>query len=233
MSAKIYKNNKRSGSKGTQSESPKVTCVNGKCIVTGYQHYTITKNELVVNRGYKTKFNYIKSFLLQHTKDCSSVMDIGASNGLVSFLAAQAGYSTVHALDHDLECIQVIAKIKECLEIRAVSPKVYSFGDDHPPTDIVIVGALIHWIYSCTALYGNFAEITNYLHGLTKKYLLIEWVNPNDPAIRCFHHISFNKDIIKEPYTRANFLTSMKKHFSQVTKVHSVNNTRELFFCIV
>ncbi len=233
MSAKVYKNNKRSGSNGTQSEIPNVKCSNGRCIVTGYQHYTITKNSIVVDQDYKNKFAFIKNFLLQHVNDHHSVMDVGASNGLVSFIAAQAGYSIVHALDHDRACIQVIAKIKERLKIQAVIPEVYSFGDDHPSTDIVIVGALIHWIYSCTALYGNFDEITSYLRELTKKYLLIEWVKPNDPAIKSFHHTSFNQDIIKEPYTRENFVTSMNKYFSEVTKVHSVNGTRELFLCIV
>ncbi len=228
----MYKNKKRSKSHGTQNEIPNVNCLNGTCIVTGYQYYTITKNNLVVNQGYKAKFYYIKNFLLQHTENCSSVLDIGASNGLVSFVAAQAGYPIVHALDHDLDCIQVITKIKRHLQIQTVFPQVYSFGDDHSPADIVIVGALIHWIYSCTALYGNFDEITRYLRGLTKKYLLIEWVNPNDPAIRSFHHTSFNRDVIKEPYTRANFLASMKKYFSS-QKVHSVNNTRELFLCVV
>ncbi len=228
----IYKNRKRTGSNGTQSEAPRVRCTNSKCIVTGYQNFTITKHGITVNKGYKSKFNYIKTFLLQHTKDCSSVTDVGASSGLVSFMAAQVGYSTVYALDHDIECINIIKEIKDHLDI-SVTPKVYSFGNDNPASDIVIVGALIHWIYSCTALYGKFDEITNYLYSLTKKYLLIEWVNPTDPAIHTFHHTSFNSHIIKEAYTRNNFLTSLGKSFSQVVKVHAVNSTRELFLCTI
>ena len=233
MSAKTYKNGRRAASKGTQSETPTVKCANGKCVIGGYQHFTITKKDLVVGRGYQGKFRYIKSFLQSHLADCQSVSDLGASNGLVSFTAAQVGYPTVHALDHDLACIRVMNEIKKCLDIQTVHPKEWSFGNDHTPTDIVIVGALIHWIYSCTALYGNFDEIIEYLRGLTNKFLLIEWVNPNDPAIKCFNHTSFNKSIIKEPYTRANFLASIRKQFSSVTKVHSVNATRELFLCVV
>ena len=233
MSAKSYKNTKRSESKGTQSETPTVNCTSGRCTVGGYQRYIVTADNLQVVGGYQNKFNYIKSFLQEHAEDCKSVSDLGASNGLVSFTASQLGYPTVHALDHDLGCIKVMREIKEYLKFVTVHPNEWSFGAVHPPTDIVIVGALIHWVYSCTALYGNFDEIIKYLRGLTTKYLLIEWVNPNDPAIRSFNHTSFNKSVIKEPYTRDNFLSSVGKYFSQVTKVHSVNTTRELFLCIV
>ncbi len=232
MSVKSYKNTRRAASKGTQSETPTIKCADGRCVVGGYQHFTITANNLTVNRGYQSKFNYIKSFLQEHTEDCKSVSDLGASNGLVSFTAAQLGYPTVHALDHDLSCIQVMNKIKTHLNFQTVQPKEWSFGDEGPQSDIVIVGALIHWVYSCTALYGNFDKIIQYLWKMTNKYLLIEWVNPNDAAIKSFKHTAFNKSVIKEPYTRANFLASAGKYFSQVTKVHSVTSTRELFLCV-
>ena len=230
---KAYKNNRRSASQGSQSENPIVNCTAGKCTVGGYQQYVITTNNLQVVGNYFGKFNYIKSFLRSHVQDCERVSDLGASNGLVTFTAAQLGYPTIHALDHDLSCIQVMNKIKANLKFDTVHPTNWSFGDQSPASDIVIVGALIHWVYSCTALYGNFDEIIEYLRGLTTRYMLIEWVNPNDAAIKVFHHTSFNKSIIKEPYTRDNFLDSVKKYFSSVERVYSVNTTRELFLCSV
>lgn len=230
MSTQPYKNSRRSG-KGSQQETPTVKCNEGQCIVGGYQHFTITHDILNVTGGYQGKFAFIKNFLRQH-RDCESVMDVGASNGLVAFTAVQLGFRDVHALDHDVDCIKLIDTINDELDLNTNAIK-WSFGDPHPACDIVIVGALIHWVYSCTALYGNFDEIVTYLHGLTNQHLLIEWVNPNDPAIRSFKHTTFNNGIIKEPYTRERFIHSLHKHFSRVQKVYSVNGTRELFHCVV
>lgn len=228
----FYKNNARASSKGSQSETPTLRFVHNKYIVGGYQHFEISKDGVKVTGGYKGKFYYIKNFLAEKQNTCESIIDIGASNGLVSFTANELGYKDVYALDHDIECIKLVNTIKDQLDINIIAEQ-YSFGETHIPADIVIMAALIHWVYSCTALYGNFDEIISYVRGLTNKYLVIEWVNPNDPAIRSFKHITFNKNIIKQPYTRENFLNSLNKHFSNVQKVHSVTTTRELFLCTV
>lgn len=235
MSLKVYKNSRRAKSNGSQSEKPGVICTNGSCKVTGYQGFTITNDTITINRGYKTKFNWIRSFLSEkYTENpFGKISDVGASNGVVSFMAANIGYTQVHALDHDLECIQAMNKVKQHLGYNQVHPIKYSFGDPEPPAFIAIVGALIHWIYSCTALYGKFDQISDELRKLTHKYLIVEWVDPKDPAIRSFKHTSFNKEVIKEPYNKENFLKSLQKYFSSVQKVFQVTATRELYLCVI
>jgi hypothetical protein len=230
---KVYKNSERADSGGSQSEQPTVKYQQGVCNIKGYQTFTITKTTINVSSKYNAKFKYIKKFLQKYRGTCTTVADIGASNGLVSFTASQLGYTNIYALDHDRDCIQLINNVCQYLQISNIQVEEYSFGDDYIASDIVIVGALIHWIYSCTALYGNFDQISSYLRNLTNKYLLIEWVNPDDPVIHTFHHTSFNKRVIKEPYTKANFIASLQKYFNKVDKVFQVKPTRELYLCIV
>lgn len=228
--SKVYKNTKRPT--GSQSEIPSVKCALDQCIVSGYQKFTIT-NRMVTPRSYSEKFNYIKAFLASKASQCNTVADIGASTGIVCFIAAILGYEKCYALDHDMDCLEVIKKIKNHLHISRVIEKSYSFGNVIEPVDIVIACALIHWVYSCTALYGDFDKIIKYLRKYTKKILIIEWINPDDVAIKVFHHINFNTDVIKEQYTRENFLKTLYKYFTTVEKGYSVRTTREIFICSV
>jgi len=227
---KVYKNNKRST--GSQVEKP-VLSLNGNSInVGGYQRYTITRTS-IKPVSYSSKFEFIKKFLAGELQHCQNITDIGCSNGIVCFMAQQLGYQKIQALDHDKECIKLIGDIKSYLDIKGIEPKEYSFGNEIEPSDIVIMCALIHWVYSCTALYGTFDDIFKYLQKIVGKVLLIEWVDPADPAIRYFKHIFFNKEIIKEEYTEANFETSLKSHFSHVEKVFNVTKTRKLYIARV
>ena len=223
-----YKNKKRPNSNGSQSEKPTVKQLNDTFIIGGYQNFTIDKNNIKLIGNYANKFNFIKKFITEHQTDCTSLTDIGASNGLVVFIASQAGLPIVHALDHDIECINLILTVAEQLQLD-IKAKQYSFGEPVDKSDIVIMGALIHWVFSCTASYGNFDSIMEYLQKIVGKYLLIEWVDPADPAVLYFNHVSFNKSIIKEPYNLDNFLTSAKKFFPIVEKVVDVTSTRKLY----
>lgn len=229
----IYKNPNRQGSNGSQSEVPRLTIKENKCFVKGYQNFSLTKDSLDIPMRYMKKFMYIRTFLNQHRHTCKTVADIGASNGLISFLAAQKGYTRVFALDHDKECINIMKQIKTHFNFGNLYVVDYSFGNRIQISDIVIACALIHWIYSCTSMYGNFNSIIEYLCKITSKFLLIEWVDPEDGAIKAFKHTSFNKNIITEEYNKTNFLKSLNNHFDNVQKVVSINKTRELYFCSV
>lgn len=226
-----YKNKNRPHSNGSQSEVPTCKLIGNRCEVGGYQSFVLYKNKVVVTGGYKNKFNYIRTFLQEKQGQCHSVSDIGTSNGLMSFIANEFGYSQVYALDHDIECVNLIKAMTTFLNIDNVISKCYSFGQEHKKTDIVIAGALIHWIYSCTATYGNFDTIMKVFTELVGKYLIIEWVDPTDPAIKAFKHTSFNKDVISEDYNEVNFSNSLERHFTTVSKVFDVNNTRRLYLC--
>jgi trans-aconitate methyltransferase len=226
---KLYKNSKRPT--GSQSEIPTIKIATSpKLTITigGYQIYTLTSDG-VTPRKYGNKFKYIADLLKNSTEECGSVADLGCSNGLVCFTALHAGYDRILALDHDEQCLEVIRRASAALQTDKVAPTKYSFGEPFEPTDIVIAGALIHWVFSCTAAYGSFDKIFEYLRSHTKKMLVIEWVAPNDGAIRFFKHTSYNKEVVKEAYTQANFLKSLNKYFSDSKLVLKVTPTRLLY----
>jgi len=228
-----YKNKNRINSNGSQSEIPSCKLIGDRCEVGGYQSFCLYKDKVVLTGNYIGKFNYIKNFLKDHINECNSMTDIGASNGLISFIGYETGYSTIYALDHDIEYINLINAMITFLNINNVITQCYSFGQEHIKTDIVIAGALIHWIYSCTATYGNFDDIIKIFKNLVDKYLIIEWVDLVDDAIKSFKHISFNKHIISEDYNETNFVNSLNNYFTSVNKVFDVTNTRRLYLCTV
>lgn len=229
----VYKNPHRSQNNGSQSEVPSVTFKDWTCHVGGYQSYILTKDKVLFRNHYASKFQFIRKFLQDHKAECNSVMDIGASNGLVSFTANTLNYDKIYALDHDRECIALIKAINAYLNIDKVQAIEYSFGDNHQGADVVIMGALIHWVYSCTATYGNFNSIIEYVRKLTHKYLIIEWVDPSDRAIQSFKHTSYNYEVIQESYTEENFKQSLNKYFSNVIKAFDVTATRRFYICKV
>jgi len=226
-----YKNSKRQT--GSQREVPRVTVTDGVVQMSGYQRYTLTRNA-VTPQSYAPKFAFIQKFIAsQYASGCRSIADLGCSNGMVCFMANQIGYDRIHALDHDLDCLKVIDVAKDALNFDTVRPQQYSFGDSIEKVDVLIMGALIHWVFSCTALYGSFDKIISYLRENVGRVLLIEWVDTADAAIKAFKHIKYNPGVVKEAYTRQNFINSLRKHFKSVDKVFTVRNTRELFIAHV
>lgn len=224
--SKIYKNEKRKT--GSQSERPEYKFIDNKNIqVKGYQKYKINKNKVVPEKN-NEKINFIKK-VIEAEENKDTMIDLGCSNGLISFIGYFSGFNQIYSLDHDNECIELIRVVKKALNINSVKEMKYSFGDNIQACDLVIMGALIHWIFSCTALYGSFDSIISYLYSITNKTLLIEWIEPNDSAIKMFKHISFNREIIKEEYSKENFLKSMRKYFNNIEEVYKVNSTRILF----
>lgn len=226
--------NRDPDSDASQSEKPAFVKEDDHIKVLGYQKFTIGPTSITDIKNHTQKYALIKTFIESKMGDCETITDVGSSNGLVAFIAAFYKYTTIHALDHDAECIQLIADICKEINITSIAPAKYSFGDPHEPSDIVFALALIHWIFSCTALMGAFDPIMAYLKSITNKYLVIEWIDPTDPCIKYLKHIDYNKQCIKEPYNKLNFLKSLKNHFTKVTKsTVNYSKTRELYLCTV
>jgi hypothetical protein len=224
---------------GSQSESPsmRLDANTNEMIVEGYQKFRLTRTGDVKFLGgtYDQKFRKILHFLKdQKSKktDQSSISlaDIGCSNGVVSFLGLQAGYDVIHPLDHDKACISMLIDLATwCDSQGKMHPKLYSFGDGILASDVVVAGAIVHWVYSCTSNFGSLDAIVGYLAKHTKQVLLIEWVSPEDPAIKKFKHLSFTKSCHKEPYDLKHFTAAMTKHFRSHKVLHRVKPTRHLY----
>eukprot|EP00939_MAST-03C_sp_MAST-3C-sp1_P004281 g4281.t1 len=187
-----YRDPKRS--MGSQSETPSYTIATDKSTirVRGYQQFDLKERRVTTIHNYPEKFDWIRRTIrgIRASTRARTFMDIGCSAGLTSLLAREAGYTDVYSLDHDSEYIAMLQKIVTLIEQdTAIHPAVFSFGDVFPiKADVVFVGALIHWVFTCTANFGRFDAILDYIATAVKKVLVIEWVDPHDPAIVYFDH---------------------------------------------
>jgi len=222
--------NKDRGMKGSQSETPSIQYVGDMIHIGGYQSFKISKQEIIFvskNKKYSILLNKLRAL----KTECETVNDVGSNTGITSYTAAYLAYKTVYALDHDKECIPIINELNQSLNVTNVIPQQYSFGDEIAPSDITIMLALIHWIYSCTSLkFLAFDPIFKYLKTITKKYLLIEWIDTADPAIRFFKHLDYNKEKHIQEYNKANFEASCTTYFGDILdRIEVDGETRVLY----
>jgi len=168
-----------------------------------------------------------------HENRSTSFMDIGCSGGIVSLLAHRYGFDHVIYLDHDAGYIELVHGVVEHLRLQsAITPLVFHFGQElrgnmqnlfivdrdaqvslpMVTMDVVYCGAIIHWIFSATASFGNFIDIFEYLFSLSSALVVVEWVAPQDPAILRFGHTSMNTRVQREAYSLANFEAAIS-HF--------------------
>ena len=194
--------------RGSQKEEPSLEILNGTITVRGYQKFSISENGAITYEG--PKYFYIVELLkgLKNISDCNTFADIGGNTGLVSFLACSDTVGFKHALllDHDMPCLN-IAKAVSAVTHTNISAQRFDFGDPIPVVDVLFCGAIIHWIFCLTADFkGNFDMIMQYLSRSTKKYVVIEWVDKNDGAMRRFDHIGKCRSIRNtETYNREDF----------------------------
>lgn len=223
-----YKDSRRPH--GSQSEVPRIVEKDGILHVSGYQHFTVNRaTKRAEPQSKREKYLKLQALFADLVaQGCMSIADLGCSAGILSFLAHQAGFQRVHAMDHDVEYLEIVRSCTMAMDASgAILPSRYSFGDLLPtPCDVVLMISLLHWVFSCTALYGNFQDIATYLKGIGARFLCIEWIDPRDQAIQFLKHTEMNKAVQKEAYTLENFL----KAFGTPVKVIPMeNSTRTLY----
>lgn len=226
-----YKDPKRKV--GSQSEIPNIQIIGENIHVSGYQDFIINKKTRAISfRKKQSKFSYISQLLgdLNKTNNCNSIVDIGCNSGLTSFIAFSQNFNNILSLDHDAEYIDTLKKIKNECKITNINEHIFSFGNEiNKKFDVVFCGAIIHWIFSLTSNFRNFDKIIQYLLLSSKKYLVIEWICENDPAIKYFNHIKRNKKTGDEEYTTANFEKSINKYLKIISKRVVDGETRIIY----
>lgn len=220
---------KRRNNSGSQSETPSLSINNNNSInVSGYQQFNINSSSInFISKS--SKYNLVKNKLSLIKKNCKSLIDIGCNSGIVSYTAHFIGYSPIYALDHDKEYLNNLITINNKLNFNDIFVQEFSFGNILPKADVVVMCALIHWIYSCTALFGDFDKIFRYLKESVNKYLIIEWIDPSDRAIGSLNHISFNKDVHTQQYNKTNFEKSLTENIGKIISIDRINKTRHLY----
>lgn len=214
---------------GSQSETPKIKIKGNEVFVSGYQNFKINiiTKKITFKGYYVDKFSYINSLFDKLNKEgCNTIVDIGCNSGLSSFIAYNNNFKDIVSLDHDSEYISTLASIKKYTSITNIRESIYNFGDIiSEKYDVVFCGAIIHWIFSLTADFRNFDSIVRYLISFTKKYIVIEWVDNEDSAIRCLNHIKKRQKKDDEEYNTNNFEKAIKKYMEIISK-KPINGTK-------
>jgi len=201
-------------------------------VVHGYQDFVLTKSGPVPLPGNvlnMRKTELLRPYFVPRFLKHRTVLDLGASAGFFSFWALQQGAERVIAVDMDPAYVRMLeeARVKLGFEnLEVVNGKVENWNE---PAGMVLALALVHWVYSCTATLGNLDAVVEWLARCTEYVLIVEWVEPADPAIEFFHHTDWNADCVTGLYSREGFEAALSKHFARWQVVGSVSPTRDIY----
>jgi hypothetical protein len=157
-----------------------------------------------------------------------SILDLGGNNGFFALRALKAGATAAAVVDIDPNCVRNIEELRSHrpgLELRAC---LQNLEDWREPADGVFALALVHWIYSCTARLLSLERVVELLASLARDFLVVEWVDPEDPVVKSFHHTEVDGDGAA-PYTSHDFVAALEARFSRVEILGELSPTRRLF----
>ncbi|MEA4813233.1 MAG: hypothetical protein VB108_11800 [Anaerolineaceae bacterium] len=201
-------------------------------LVHGYQEFKITSDSLTLDPidEYQIKKKEALNNVFQPNNFFKrTVLDLGGNSGFYSLWALKVGASSACVNDIDEEYIKILNAIKMTFKIQNLSTNNQNIQDITIKSDVVIALALIHWIYSCTASHGNLSDAIEHLASLCNYMLIIEWIDPLDPAISFFHHLDWNQSSITGPYNQEEFEKALSKNFPRWRRESDVTGTRSIY----
>jgi len=226
---------------GSQSEPPEIKISPHLIEVKGYQCFNINREtKEIILKNKPQKFTRLAIILKNYNNNfnCKEIVDIGCNSGLTGLIALSSGFNKVFCLDHDVQYLEIVDLISMVLKLNGrLKSHEFNFGDslgkyiDNKKTDIIYCGAIIHWIFNLTASFHNFRKIISYLTMHTDKFLMIEWVDPEDDAIKLFNHTKRNQSSIDEEYNMVNFENAIK-YYGQIYKKHEIDGPHRILYII-
>jgi P2-related tail formation protein len=140
----------------------------------------------------------------------------------------------VDAVDLDVNYTELMNQAVRHLNFSQLKVHTQNVSEWIEPADVVNALSLIHWIFSCTAVMGNMEAMIQFFRNLTRNILVIEWIDPEDEAIKYFNHLDYNVNFSDESYNRESFVTSLEDKFNDVKSLgYTRKPTRELFIAKV
>ena len=133
------------------------------------------------------------------------------------------------AVDIDDAYLQMVPEVKTHLEFHDLDIVKANVANQNDPADIVLAAALVHWIYSCTALFGCHDAIVEKLARLTNYMPIVEWIDLEDSNIGFFHHTDWNKDAVSAPYDLSTFEQALTNNFKRYCYLGNISPTRRLY----
>ena len=201
----------------------------------GYQAFVLTRHALQVvptDQSLTRKCGLLSPVFTPALCSGRRVLDLGANSAFFSFLALQNGASGATAVDMDLAHVEHVRTAAAALGYQRLTAVHGNVADWDQPADIVIALALVHWLYNCTAAFGSLSAVVERLASLTGDALIVEWVDPSDPMIDFFGHLSWDAGPTSGPYDRTVFERELGRHFARVRTVGDVTPTRQLFLAL-
>jgi SAM-dependent methyltransferase len=162
------------------------------------------------------------------------VLDIGANTGTYSLLAADAG-ATVVALDSDTAALEVLWRTA-AKQNKPITALVVNIARPTPAAgwrnrehfslldrlnggfDLVLMLAVIHHLILREQL--PLAHIADLCAGLTRRWLLLEWVPPSDPM---FQEWLRGRDDLYGHLTESDLTHAFAPHFSVIERAQLGN----------
>jgi hypothetical protein len=207
--------------------------INGNIKFYGYQKFNLSDTYVEINpmdAGLVKKKELTKKIFYSDWIKEKSIMDIGSNSAYFCYHGLFKGASHATAVEMDSTYVDMIRTAKNHIGIKDLTIEDKNVMDIEKSADLVLAFALIHWIYSCTSDYGSLDLSIKKLASLTNQMLVIEWIEPDDEAIKFFKHTEWNQDIISEEYSRENFENALSKYFKKWEYVGDIKSTRKLYF---
>lgn len=196
-------------------------------------------NKDVANNYKEKKHQIITHFLGQCTQDIQSGLDVGANTGDYSEVLLNYCQQVI-SVEQDVICCEAIrTRTKKTLEgkswtvlcndVFAPSPAIGWMNQERSAihqrikSDMVLGLAVAHHLYFKGSFY--FDQIAEYFNQLTQKYLIIEFVHPDDEKVKILATGNPTRAYL---YTAENFEKEFQKHFTLIS-AHSASATRTIY----
>ena len=211
---------------------PSIDICEENIYVNGYQAYSLTKKSVKpsdLSYDLTKKTNLLADYYQTQFIKGKTFLDLGAASGYFTFMAILNDCKNATAIDIDqnhLKIMNTIINEYNIKNIEIICGNIDSYDDK---ADIVNALSIIHWIFSCTSILGNMGNMIAFLRDLTKETLFIEWIDPEDEAIKYFKHLDYNKQSTDESYNYHNFISELNKRFNLVEMIGETRSTRKIF----
>ena len=211
---------------------PSVEISDQATLVRGYQEFVLTRHSIMPlepDEATRRKQELLQPYFTPRVLAQRTVLDIGANGGFFSFWASQNMAERVVAMEIDEAYVSILGEVLTATGLPGVEIATRNIADWSEPVDVVLALAIVHWIYSCTAVLGSIEGVVEKLASLTRYMAVIEWVDPDDPAIAFFGHTNWNSEFLCGPYELHEFEAALAKNFARFECIGEVTSTRRIY----
>ena len=220
------------------AEAPpnRISLFPGLAFVDGYQQYALTRHDIRCGPRHpetQAKARLLADWMTPRFLKGRDVLDLGGNAAFHSLWALQAGARSATVVDIDEGALENGRRAAQHVGLEGLTVSRSNAAEWSEPADVVLALALVHWVYSCTALFGSMSAVVERLASLTRYLALIEWVAPDDALIARCGHTQWNRESVTGPYDEGEFLDALKRSFPRVQVVGEVSPTRRVYAAFV